>query len=118
MDGDGHLDAVCGYAETFDGDITGGTDLIILHGNADGSFNTIPIAHHVYGDHADGFDGFGTFQTPLAVTDLNGDGISDILAAAGDGLTVLMGGSGLSFGTPQHFAQAVVGYGGGGLAAR
>ena len=113
MDGDGHLDAVCGYDETFDGDITGGTDLIILHGNADGSFNKIPIAHQMYGDHANEYDGFGTFETPLAVTDLNGDGIPDILAAAGDGLTVLMGGPGLSFGMPRHFAQAVVGDGGG-----
>ena len=40
MDGDGHLDAVCGSPETTTGDITGATDLIILHGNADGSFNT------------------------------------------------------------------------------
>ena len=111
MDGDGHLDAVCGYAEAFNGDIIGGTDLIILHGNADGSFNPTPIAHQVYGDHANEFDGFGTFQEPLAVADLNGDGIPDILAAGGDGLTVLMGGPGLSFGTPRHYAQAVAGDG-------
>lgn len=118
MDGDGHLDAVCGYAETFDGDIVGGTDLIILHGNADGSFNPTPIAHQMYGDHANGFDGFGAFQTPVAIGDLNGDGIPDILAAAGDGLIVLIGGPGLSFGTPRHYAQAVVGVGAGGLSAR
>jgi hypothetical protein len=117
MDGDGHLDAVCGYAESFNGDITGGTDLIILHGNADGSFTPTPIAHQVYGDHANEFDGFGTFQAPLAVADLNGDGIPDILAAAGDGLTVLMGRPGLSFGTPRHYSQAVVGDGVG-LSAR
>lgn len=107
MDGDGHLDAVCGYAETFGIDITGGTDLIILHGNADGSFNPTPIAHQAYGDHANEFDGVGTFQAPLAVADLNGDGILDILATAGDGLTVLLGGHGLSFGTPRHYAKAV-----------
>lgn len=111
MDGDGHLDAVCGYPETFNGDLVGGTDLIILHGNADGSFNPNPIAHQVYGDHANEFDGFGTLQAALAVADLNGDGIPDVLAGAGDGLTVLIGGPGLSFGTPQHYAQAVVGYG-------
>lgn len=35
MDGDGHLDAVCGYPETVALDITGATDLIILHGNPD-----------------------------------------------------------------------------------
>jgi hypothetical protein len=38
MDGDGHLNAVCGYAETFGVDTTGGADLIIHHGNADESF--------------------------------------------------------------------------------
>lgn len=118
MDGDGHLDAVCGYAETFDLDIRGGTDLIILHGNADGSFNPVPIAHQVYGDQANEYDGFGTFETPIIVTDLNSDGIPDIVAAAGDGLTVMMGGPGLSFETPRHFAEAVVGYGAVELIAR
>jgi hypothetical protein len=111
MDGDGHLDAVCGYAESSNGDITGGTDLIILHGNTDGSFKPTPIAQQVYGDHANEFDGVGTFETPVAIADLNGDGIPDILATAGDGLTVLMGGPGLSFGAPRHYAQAVVGVG-------
>jgi hypothetical protein len=113
MDGDGHLDAVCGYDESTTGDITGASDLIVLHGNPDGSFNTTPIAHKIFGDHNTEYDGFGTFQTPIAVADLNGDGIPDIMATSGDGLAVLLGGPSLAFSTPLHYAQAVVGYGGG-----
>jgi hypothetical protein len=111
MDGDGHLDALCGYQGTSGGDITGSTDLIILHGNPDGSFNTTPVADKTFGDKDSEFDGFGTFQTPLAVADLNGDGILDVIGSSGDGLAILLGGSGLTFSTPLHYAQAFVGYG-------
>ena len=111
MDGDGHLDAVCGYPETIDGDISGATDLIILHGNPDGSFNTTPISDKTFGDHNTEFDGYGTFLTPTYVADINGDGILDILGNSGDGLAVLLGGPGLTFGMPHHYAQAVVRYG-------
>lgn len=111
MDGDGHLDAVCGYAETITGDITGATDLIILHGNPDGSFNTTPIAQKRFGDYDNEYDGYGTFLTPLAVADLNGDGIPDVLGASGDGLAVLLGGPSLTFSTPLHYARATAGPG-------
>ena len=111
MDGDGHLDAVCGYPETITGDITGATDLIILHGNPDGSFNTTPIAQKRFGDYDNEFDGFGTFLSPVAVADLNGDGIPDVLGNSGDGLAVLLGGPGLTFSTPLHYARATVGIG-------
>jgi hypothetical protein len=111
MDGDGHLDAVCGYPETNNGDITGATDLIILHGNPDGSFNTTPIADKTFGDHNTVYDGDGTFEIPTYVADVNGDGILDILGNSGDGLAVLLGGPHLTFSTPLHYAQAVVGYG-------
>ena len=107
MDGDGHLDAVCGYIETHTGDITGASDLIILHGNPDGSFNTTPIAQKTFGDHDTQYDGSGTFQYPIAVADLNGDGIPDVLGYSGDGLTVLLGGPNLTFQAPQHYAEAV-----------
>jgi hypothetical protein len=113
MDGDGHLDAVCGFALSNNGDITGGTRLIILHGNPDGTFNTTPIATKTFGDQANQYNGFGTFLTPIAVADLNGDGILDIMADSGDGLAVLLGGPNLTFTTPQHYAEANIGYGGG-----
>ena len=113
MDGDGHLDAVCGYGESSSGDTTGDTDLIILHGNTDGSFNTTPISQQTFGNKDNLLDGFGTFEIPIAVADLNGDGIPDILASSGDGLAVLLGGAGLIFTTPLHYAAAEVGYGNG-----
>ena len=111
MEGNGHLDAVCGYPETTGGDINGATDLIILHGNPDGSFNTTPIYDKTFGDHNTVFDGYGTFLTPTYVGDVNGDGILDILGNSGDGLAVLLGGPPLTFSTPLHYPQAVVGFG-------
>jgi len=110
MDGDGQLDAVCGAIETQTGDITGGIDLTIFHGNGDGTFNPTPILIKVFGDHDTEYDGYGTFNFPIAVVDLNGDGIPDILATSDDGLAVLLGGPGLTFSTPLHYANSVVGY--------
>jgi hypothetical protein len=104
MDGDGHVDAVCGYVETITGDINGATHLIILHGNPDGSFNPTPISDKVFGNHDTQYDGEGTFDFPLAVLDLNGDGIPDIIAYARDGYTVLLGQPGLTFSNPKHYA--------------
>jgi hypothetical protein len=108
MERDGHLDAVCGFEGGYYVNMQGESDLIILHGNPDGSFNTSPIATKTFGDGNTEFDGYGTFKYPLAVADLNGDGIPDIMAASGDGLAVLLGGPGLTFSTPLHYAQAVV----------
>jgi hypothetical protein len=104
MDGDGHVDAVCGYVETITGDIDGATHLIILHGNPDGSFNPSPISDKVFGNHDTQYDGEGSFDFPLAVSDLNGDGIPDIIAYARDGYTVLLGQPGLTFSYPKHYA--------------
>lgn len=111
MDHDGTPDAVCGIPETNNGDLIGGTQLQIFHGNGDGTFNPTPIANITYGDHTNEFNGFGTFQFPLAVLDLNGDGILDIVASAGDGLTVILGDGNLAFKYPAHYATGYLGSG-------
>jgi hypothetical protein len=107
MDGDGHLDAICGYEESTTGDITGASDLIILHGNPDGSFNTTPIAKKTFGNHGSQYDGFGTFQGPIFIADMNGDGVPDVIGSSGDGIAVLMGGRNLTFSAPLHYAQSL-----------
>lgn len=104
IDGEPHIDLVCGQELAVDGDIVGGTQLLIFHGNGDGTFQTTPITTITYGDRTNEYNGFGTFLTPIAVKDLNGDGIPDILAEAGDGLTVILGRPGLNFSYPEHYA--------------
>jgi hypothetical protein len=106
MDGDGHVDAVCGYVATLTGDTIGATHLIILHGNADGSFNPTPISDKTFGNHDTDADGFGSFLFPLLVSDLNHDGILDIIADAGDGFTILLGQPNLNFSDPKHYIAA------------
>jgi hypothetical protein len=116
VEGIGHVDAICGYQNTNGtGDIIGGTTLIVLHGNPDGSFNTTPIASQSFGDQTNEYNGFGTFQFPIAMKDVNGDGVLDIIAYAGDGYSVLLGGPGLHYSYPTHFAAGYMssGYGSG-----
>jgi len=102
--GEPYVDAICGQALANGGDITGGTELLIFHGNGNGTFQTTPIKTITYGDHTNQYNGFGTFETPIAIADMNSDGIPDILADAGDGLTVILGKPGLNFSYPQHYA--------------
>jgi Bacterial Ig-like domain (group 3)/FG-GAP-like repeat len=102
MEGDGHLDAVCVTdviqgADTY----TGTNQLAILHGNADGSFNTTPIASQTFGNPE---GGAAAIQSPTAILDVNGDGIPDILGASEDGLSVLLGQANLQFSAPVHYA--------------
>jgi hypothetical protein len=104
MDGDGKPDAICGLAETNNGDIIGGTEFEILHGNGDGTFNPTPIKSVIFGDHSNEYNGFGTFGSPLTIADLNGDGIPDVLAQSGDGLAVILGHEQLAFDYPAHYA--------------
>jgi hypothetical protein len=87
----------------------------VLHGNPDGSFDTTPIASQSFGDQTNEYNGFGTFQYPIAMQDVNGDGILDIIAYAGDGYSVLLGSPGLHYGYPTHFAAGYTsgGFGGG-----
>ncbi len=108
MEGNGHLDAVCGYAESITGDMTGATALIVLHGNPDGSFNTTPLSKTRFGDYDTEDDGLGTFQAPLYVADVNGDGVLDVLGYSGDGLAVLYGGPNLTFSKPLHYAVGLI----------
>jgi FG-GAP repeat. len=110
VDKDGQLDAVCGYVATNNGDINGATHLIVLHGNADGSFNKTPVFDKVFGHHDTQYDGEGTFQYPVLVTDLNADGIPDILAFAGNGYSVLLGQAGLDFTYPKHYDAGFYNY--------
>ena len=111
MDGDGKLDAICGYIDTSNGiDAEPGTSLDILHGNGDGTFNPTPISHQAFGDAAIAGSGVGDFLNPVLVSDLNGDGIPDVVGFSGDGLAVLLGKPGLTFGAPAHYAPAFSGY--------
>ena len=89
MDGDGRPDAVCA-------NLLAGSGLAMLHGNADGSFNNTPFftKAHISAD----------VPWPVAVLDLNGDGILDIVATSSDGLEVLLGAPGLQFADPVHYA--------------
>ena len=48
-------------------------ELDILHGNADGSFNTTPIANQPLQG------GMAALGNPTAILDINGDGIPDIV---------------------------------------
>jgi hypothetical protein len=104
MDGDGIPDAVCGNEVNDNGDLIGGTQLLIFHGNGDATFASTPIQTINYGEQNYTSSGFGTFLNPIKVLDVNGDQIQDILGVSGDGLDVLLGHSSLSFDYPVHYA--------------
>ena len=102
MDGDGRPDAVCATVGTnAQGDTSGSMSLVILHGKGDGSFDRTPIVTKTYGNP---LGGYGEFIGPIAVMDINGDGIPDILAYAGDGLAVVLGQKNLNFASPIHYS--------------
>jgi hypothetical protein len=85
----GKLSAGCG--------IQGGP-LQFFRENADGSFDTgSPIASVSFSSSAE-------FLRPLEAIDLNGDGILDIALSSADGLQVMLGKSGLTFGAPTPYA--------------
>ena len=97
LEGEPHIDLVCGQPNTGNLLIDGASELLIFHGNGDGTFNRHPIKTITYDDD-------GTLQAAIAVMDLNGDGVPDIVAEGGDGLSVLFGGPGLGFSYPAHYA--------------
>jgi hypothetical protein len=82
MDGDGHLDMV---VTGFDNSIS------ILRGNADGTFTNV----------SSGGTTLSGLSTLIAVRDFNGDGILDIATNTGDGVAILQGTGGLTYGAPQ-----------------
>lgn len=104
----GQIDAVCGYVETITGNIIGATHLIILRGNPDGSFNPTPIINQKFGNYDTEYDGAGTFLYPIAIMDVNGDGILDIISSSADGYGVLLGGPNLTFAAPKHYAAGSI----------
>ncbi len=108
LDGDGHPDAACTHLENTQGTIAGAYDLLVYHGNPDGSFDAAPELKQVYGDRSSGFEGFGTVGVPIAIADMNGDGIADIITSAPDGTTIFYGQPGLTFAPPRHFATGSV----------
>jgi hypothetical protein len=82
MDGDGHPDmVVSGFSNTID----------ILHGNADGTFASTSSGGASYG---------GVNPALVAVADLNGDGILDIVTVTSNGASVLLGTGNLSYKAP------------------
>jgi hypothetical protein len=103
MDGDGHLDAVCGELESTNGDSNGFSELLVLHGNSDGSFATTPIATQTYGAQNSPNGGIGQYPTPLAVQDINHDGIPDVIVSSEDGYGVILGQPSLQFAAPVYY---------------
>lgn len=112
MDGDGHLDAVCGALLNTEGsigggDVSGATELAILHGNADGTFNPTPIYKKTFGNPV---GGYADYEYPQLLADVNGDGLLDLLAFSQNGLSVLLGQSGPGFGNPiAHYSVGFLG---------
>jgi hypothetical protein len=104
MDQDGKPDAICGIPAALNSNFIGGTQLLIFHGSGSGTFDPTPIKTITYGDNTNPSNGFGTFRAPIAIADMNADGVPDVLAVAGDGLTVILGRNLLEFDYPAHYA--------------
>lgn len=110
MEANGHLDAVCvGTQMESDPNVqnqtfpSGPSALTVLHGNADGSFNTTPLVTQTYGTAAVSFSGEAALVAPIAVYDANGDGVPDVLAQSQADMAMLLGGTGLTFQTPRYY---------------
>lgn len=85
----GKLSAACGNQ---------GGPLQFFRESADGSFDTnSPFA-------SVSFPSWAEFIRPLGAIDLNGDGILDLALSSADGLQVMLGKPGLTFGAPVPYA--------------
>jgi FG-GAP-like repeat/Bacterial Ig-like domain (group 3) len=104
LDGDTHVDVVCSYADTNNGDISGHWSLRFFHGNPDGSLTYLPSNTINFGDGSNQYEDYGSWAAPRYIVDLNGDGIPDILGVSVDGLTAYYGKGTYQFGPPVHFA--------------
>jgi hypothetical protein len=100
IDGDGKPDAIC-YKPAPGIDNVTTANLVAVHGNGDGSFAKAVL----YSQSLPFYD----FVSVIAVRDINGDGIPDIIAESEDGLVVLLGQPALSFAAPVHYAFYNVG---------
>jgi Bacterial Ig-like domain (group 3)/FG-GAP-like repeat len=89
MDADSKIDAICLSFDTPAG-------INIIRGNGDGTFD---VAHSVYAATPLASD----FGLPLKVSDLNHDGILDIVAYSSGGLAVFLGKGNLQFSDPVHY---------------
>lgn len=107
VESNGHPDAVCVGSLLQNDTYTGTNEIAILHNNRDGTFNPIPIASQTFGDPQ---GGNAAIMTPTAILDVNGDGISDILAYSSDGMSVLLGEPNLKFAPPTRYAVGNFGY--------
>jgi hypothetical protein len=95
IDGDGHLDAVC---------LSGTSRFSILHGNADGSFNTSsPLATITVTNPHD-------VLQPADVEDLNHDGILDIITYSNEGMMVWFGKPGLQYQLSATYTVGTIDY--------
>lgn len=68
------------------------------------------LSHTTFGSSNISRSGTGVLIMLEMVADVNGDGIPDVLAFGGDGLTVLLGQSGLTFAPSTEYALAYSGY--------
>jgi hypothetical protein len=86
FDRDGHPDVAAAGVGSSIGDGTGA--IAFFHGNGDGTLQTPPQSFAVPGLSNSGVAGVG--ETRLAVADLGGDGVPDVVAATGTGFSVLI----------------------------
>lgn len=99
LEGEKQIDEVCSQGLTSTGQ-TAGPGFNIYRGYGDGTFDPNPIKTFAFAAP----NTAGVFGQPVAIVDLNGDDIPDILAEANDGMAVSLGKPGLDFAHPAHYA--------------
>jgi hypothetical protein len=82
LDGDHHVDAICATSTSIPYS-NASTPLQVFHGNLDGSFATTPFLQQTYSSL--------DLAAPLAVADINHDGILDLIAVSTDDTVIFFG---------------------------